>query len=117
MSNILECNRGNDSLIEIEELKINGKSLFSEGLKQRERHERAVIRARLERVKRGNLGHHRNLRYGVLELKFDNGFRIYGGWQGHKLLLLILCGSKKQQSEDIEVAQRIWVTYTKGITP
>lgn len=72
------------------------------------------VRTRLERVKCGNLGLHRNLKYGILELKFDSGLRVYGGWDGKVLLLLIVGGDKRSQDTDIELAEEIWLSYTKG---
>ena len=69
--------------ISICELKVNGKSLYTKWLKALDRSRQQEVDARMERVKVGSLGLHRNLRYGIVELKFDSGLRIYGGWDGH----------------------------------
>ena len=93
--------------IELRELTVNGKSLFAKWLSKLDKTEQVQVRTRLERVRHGNLGLHRNLRYGILELKFDSGLRVYGGWDG-------LGGDKRGQDKDIAMAEEIWLSYTKG---
>jgi putative addiction module killer protein len=57
---------------------------------------RAVIRARLERVRGGNFGDCKPLREGVQELRIDHGpgYRVMLSRQG-AVLVLLLCGSDK----------------------
>ena len=66
-----------------------------------------LIYARLKRLKDGHYGTHRNLKGGILELKFNNGLRIYGAKLG--LTIIILCAggktTKKEQDRDIEKAR------------
>ena len=103
--------------IEVIELKTNGRNLIREWHKKLDVSQKMEVDARLKNVKRGNLGIHRNLEYGMGELKFSSGLRIYFGWEGTKMILLI-CGGKKSggkrgQSQDIEQAQKIWIAFTK----
>jgi len=100
--------------IRIGELNVDGKSLFDRWYRKLDRSKQFEVDARMERVRLGNLGLHRNLRYGIVELKFESGLRIYGGWEGKMLLLLILGGDKKGQQADINFAEEIWLSYTKS---
>ena len=62
----------------------------------KDRKGRAVIRARLERVRAGNFGDCRPLRDGVQELRIDHGpgYRVFLSRQG-PVTVLLLCGSDK----------------------
>jgi len=100
--------------VALAELKINGKSLFTQWLNKLSKTQQQEVDARLERVRAGNLGLHRNFRHGIIELKLVSGLRIYGGWEGEILFLLILGGDKKGQQADIDLAEEIWISYTKS---
>lgn len=99
--------------IEITELKINGKSLFAKWYGKLDRSLQVEVDVRMERIKHGNLGVHRNLPSGIIEIKFASGLRVYGGWEGKSLLLLIIGGTKRNQSSDIDYSKEIWLSYTK----
>jgi len=77
---------------------------------------RARIRIRLDRVEDGNFGDHRSVGEGVVELKlhFGPGYRIYIGFAGPKVILLLCGGDKKTQAKDIRVAKRYWWDYKMG---
>jgi len=76
---------------------------------------RARIRARIARVRLGNLGNCEPVGGGVLELKIDYGagYRIYCGQVGAKLIILLCGGDKSSQSEDIRRAIEYWEDYKK----
>ena len=76
---------------------------------------RARIRARIARVRLGNLGDCEPVGSGVLELKIDYGagYRIYCGQVGAKLIILLCGGDKSSQSEDIRKAIEYWEDYKK----
>ena len=101
-------------MIEIVELKINGRNRFREWLLDLTRAERALIDERLDRVRIGHLGNYRDLRGGLFELKFGIGIRIYYGMEGNKMILLICGGDKGSQTRDIATARAIWNAYWKG---
>ena len=58
---------------------------------------------RVDRLVHGNPGIHRNLTYGVSELKIDvgPGYRVYYSQKGDRLLLLLVGGDKSSRSKDI----------------
>lgn len=76
---------------------------------------RAIILARLARVRLGNLGNTRSVGEGVYELKIDYGpgYRVYFGPDGSQLIILLTGGDKSTQDEDIETAQTYWQAYQK----
>jgi len=71
------------------------------------------LMARLERVELGNLGDHRGVGEGVLELRIDfgPGYRIYFGLDGSELVILLIGGTKKTQQRDIDTAKQYWRNY------
>jgi putative addiction module killer protein len=79
----------------------------------RDKQTRAIIDARLVRVRRGNFGHCKPVGEGVQELKIDfgPGFRVYFGLDGEVLVVLLSGGSKATQSKDIKQAKAYWREY------
>jgi putative addiction module killer protein len=72
------------------------------------------IDARFARIREtGNLGVYRSVGDGVFELKFDfgQGYRVYFGYEGKTLLILLLGGHKKTQEQDIRKAKEYWYDY------
>lgn len=50
-----------------------------------------------------------------VELKFDNGLRIYYTEKGDTIVLLLTGGNKSKQSKDIELAQKYINEYNERI--
>jgi putative addiction module killer protein len=52
---------------------------------------------------------------GVQEYKIDwgPGYRIYFGYDGQTLVILVGGGTKKRQSQDIVAAKERWADYKK----
>jgi len=50
---------------------------------------------------------------GVHEARIDNGpgYRVYFGNDGADLMVLLLCGDKRTQNEDIVTARKQWTDY------
>jgi putative addiction module killer protein len=50
---------------------------------------------------------------GVNELKIDfgPGYRVYFGWDGLRLVILLGGGTKKRQQQDISQAVENWADY------
>lgn len=50
---------------------------------------------------------------GVHEARVDYGpgYRVYFGNDGRELVILLLCGDKRRQAEDIETAKTLWAEY------
>lgn len=78
-----------------------------------DRRGRAKIRARIARVRAGNLGDCRSVGGGVFELKIDfgPGYRVYFGEAGPAIVILLCGGDKSTQREDIKTAHRYWADY------
>ena len=76
---------------------------------------RAIILARLARIRLGNMGNTRSVGEGVHELKIDYGpgYRVYFGPDGTQLVILLTGGDKSTQDEDIATAKEYWQTYQK----
>lgn len=55
--------------VALAELKVNGESLFNQWLKKLSKTQQLEVDARMERVRAGNLGPHRNFRYGIIQHK------------------------------------------------
>ena len=74
---------------------------------------RAIIRARLNRIRLGNFGDCRSVGDGVHEFRIDYGpgYRIYFGRVGLTVILLLCAGTKRNQGKDIERAKRYWTAY------
>ena len=92
----------------------SGKSPFIVWLNAlRDERAAARIKARLARVRLGNLGNTRTVGDGVRELKIDcgPGYRIYFGQSGDALIILLCGGDKGSQNEDIKTAKEYWTRY------
>jgi putative addiction module killer protein len=77
---------------------------------------RARVQARVLRFETGNLGDHRAVGEGVWEARcaFGPGYRIYFGWAGATVIVLLLGGDKASQRRDIRQARRFWADYQEA---
>lgn len=68
---------------------------------------KARILTRIDRLKAGNPGDHRNLKGGVTELRIDYGagYRVYYTRRGDMLIILLCGGDKTTQNADIKAAR------------
>ena len=75
----------------------------------------ARVATALERLEGGNLSSIKNVGEGVQEVRIDfgPGYRIYFGWDGESLVVLLAGGSKKRQQADIERAKVLWREFKK----
>jgi putative addiction module killer protein len=92
----------------------SGNSPFASWLENlRDRHARAAIRKRLNRIRLGNLGDCKSLGGGVYELRIDlgPGYRVYYGLDGETLVVLLCGGDKRSQARDIAAAKEHWKEY------
>ena len=76
------------------------------------------IRKRILNAAEGYYGDHRNLAGGLVELKFDAGWRVYLVDFDYVCILLLLCGgdknNKKGQQADIEQAYKYLNDFMDG---
>jgi putative addiction module killer protein len=77
---------------------------------------RGRIDSRLEKVKKGNLGNHKDFTGGISELRFEfgPGYRIYYAKINNKVILLTLGGDKSSQDRDIKVAKQTLKKYKES---
>mgnify|MGYP002861648719 CR=1 FL=1 len=76
------------------------------------------IRKRILNAAEGHYGNHRNLAGGLIELKFDAGWRVYLVDFDYVCVILLLCGgdknTKKEQQSDIEQAYKYLNDFMDG---
>jgi putative addiction module killer protein len=65
------------------------------------------------RLAAGNTSNAKSIGEGVHELKVDfgPGYRVYFGWDGPLLVILLGGGTKKGQGRDIKAARACWRDY------
>lgn len=61
----------------------------------------------------GNTGKLKSLGPGLAEVRIDfgPGYRVYFGWDGPDIVLLLEGGTTKRQAEDIVTARERWREY------
>ena len=74
----------------------------------------AKVTTALVRLEGGNTSNVKSLGSGVHELKIDfgPGYRVYFGYDGPKVVILLAGGTKKRQDKDIDTAKKRWADYT-----
>jgi putative addiction module killer protein len=72
----------------------------------KDRHARARIQVRIDRLANGHAGRHRRLSAGICEIKIDYGpgYRVYYTERQGELIILLAGGDKSSQRTDIETA-------------
>lgn len=94
----------------------NGKCPYDEWFEGlRDMKAKAVIDARLIRVRRGNLGNVRSVGNGIMELKiaYGRGYRVYFSEDTGSIVILLLGGDKGTQNRDIQKAKEYWREYER----
>jgi putative addiction module killer protein len=73
----------------------------------------AKVTTALVRLEGGNTSNVKSLGSGVHELKIDfgPGYRVYFGYDGLTVVILLAGGTKKRQDKDIETAKKRWADY------
>ena len=89
----------------------NGKIPFDDWFSELDKSVKAKILIRIERLKIGLYGKHRNLKKGITELKFESGERIYFYEENDTIVLLLNGGGKTRQSNDIKTAENFLDDY------
>jgi putative addiction module killer protein len=101
------------SYIVREYLTASGRNPFRDWLDALDVSVKARLQARILRFESGNLGDCKSIGAGVQEarLDFGPGYRLYFGMEGRDLVLLLIGGTKRTQSRDIEQARKFWLDY------
>ena len=79
---------------------------------------RITIQTRIDRLALGLTGNVKPLGKGLYELKIDlgPGYRVYFGYDGPHLIILLMGGDKSTQQKDIELSHIYWKHYQAGQT-
>lgn len=69
----------------------------------------------IERLSEGNTSNVKPIGEGSAELKINRGpgYRVYFGWDGKVLVILLGGGTKRRQQNDIDAALNRWRDYKK----
>lgn len=93
----------------------SGKQPFVEWLAKRDVKVKAIVAARLARVRLSNFGDSKLIKKGEgvweLRISFGPGYRIYFGKHGKEIVVLLTGGDKGSQSRDITKAKEYWQKY------
>ncbi len=78
----------------------------------------AKVAVALKRMEQGNLSGAKSVGEGVLEyrINFGPGYRVYFGYDGKTIVILLAGGTKQRQQRDIEAAKSRWADYKKRKT-
>jgi putative addiction module killer protein len=73
----------------------------------------AIVTVAIGRLAAGNRSNVKSIGEGAAELRIDRGpgYRIYFGWDGDMLVVLLGGGTKRRQQNDIETALVHWHDY------
>jgi putative addiction module killer protein len=102
-------------MIRIEEYISEGTSPFRRWFDDLDAQAAAAVTVAIERLAEGNTSNVKSIGEGAAELKINRGprYRIYFGWDGRTLVILLGGGTKRRQQNDIEAALRRWRDYKK----
>ena len=71
------------------------------------------LQSRIDRLRLGNFGDYQGVGDGGFELRihFGPGYRVYFGYHGAQVIILLCGGDKNTQARDIADAQRYWKEF------
>jgi putative addiction module killer protein len=101
-------------MIRIEEYVSEGVSPFKRWFDDLDAQAAAIVTVAIERLSEGNISNVKPISEGVAELRINRGpgYRIYFGWDGKTLVILLGGGTKRRQQNDIAALRR-WRDYKK----
>jgi putative addiction module killer protein len=102
-------------MIRIEEYVSEGTSPFRRWFDDLNAQAAASVAVAIERLSEGNTSNVKPIGEGAAELKINRGpgYRVYFGWDGRVMVILLGGGTKRRQQNDIEAALRRWRDYKK----
>lgn len=92
-----------------------GRSFFAEWFEELDPVTAARVDRYLRRLETGNLGAVKAIGSGVFEVRMDfgPGYRVYAGWEGRTIVVLLGGGDKSRQAADIAAAIQRWKQYNQ----
>jgi putative addiction module killer protein len=103
-------------MVEVREyLSENGASPFGRWFDDLDPQAAAIVTIAIGRLAEGNTSGVKSIGEGAAELRIDRGpgYRIYFGWYGSALVILLGGGTKRRQRSDIEAALKRWRDYKR----
>jgi putative addiction module killer protein len=99
--------------IEVAEYSIDDRSPFRVWYDRLDAQAAAAVAVAIGRLADGNTSNVKSIGEGAAELKINRGpgYRVYFGWDGSVLVILLGGGTKQRQQSDISVALRRWRDY------
>lgn len=97
-----------------EYLRLDGSCPFGDSFADlRDARAKARIDTTVRKLARGLKPDMRSVGEGVHESRIDYGpgYRVYFGNDGENLVVLLLCGDKRTQDQDITAAKALWAEY------
>jgi putative addiction module killer protein len=101
-------------MIEIVEcLNARGRSPYRDWFFSLDPQAATIVTVAIERLADGNTSRVKAVAEGVAEIRIDRGpgYRVYFGWDGNTLVVLLGGGSKRRQRRDIAEAITLWRLY------
>ena len=97
----------------VEYLDGKGRSPFESWFQRINAQAAAKVTTALVRLEGGNTSNTKSIGGSVYELKIDfgPGYRLYFGYDGPKVVILLAGGTKKRQDKDINTAKKRWADY------
>ncbi len=94
-------------------IEVTGRSPFAEWFDRLSQEAAAKVAVALKRMEQGNLSNAKAVGEGVLEyrINFGPGYRVYFGYEGKSIVIMLAGGSKQRQQRDIAAAKRRWSDY------
>ncbi len=98
---------------QIVEYTIGDRSPFAEWFDELDAVTAARVDRYIRRLEAGNMSAVKSVRDGVCEIRMDfgPGYRVYFGWEGRMIVVLLGGGDKRRQSADIAAAVQRWKQY------
>ncbi|HTJ31071.1 MAG TPA: type II toxin-antitoxin system RelE/ParE family toxin [Acidobacteriaceae bacterium] len=90
-----------------------GRNAFERWFEKLDEGVQARVTVYLDRLERGNSGSVKAIGGMLSELRLDfgPGYRVYFGWDGEKVVILLAGGTKRRQPADIQRARALWAEY------
>jgi len=97
----------------VECLNARGRSPYRDWFFSLDAQAATVVTVAIERLADGNTSRVKPIGEGVAEIRIDRGpgYRVYFGWDGNTLVVLLGGGTKRRQQRDIAQAIALWRLY------